>query len=95
MNKHVFKAIADPTRREILRLLRKKRMTAGDIAEHFEASKPTLSHHFSILKEADLLYSRKDGTVIWYSLNTSVVEDIAAWAAGLAGVNSDEVNHDK
>ncbi|MBC7622553.1 MAG: winged helix-turn-helix transcriptional regulator, partial [Aeromicrobium sp.] len=75
-----FKAIADPTRREILRLLRKHEMTAGDLAERFDMTKPTMSHHFAVLKEADLITSRRDGQTIWYELNTTVLEDVIAWA---------------
>lgn len=80
----VFKAIADPTRREILQLLRKEEMTAGDIAGHFEMSKPTMSHHFSVLKEADLISSRREGQTIWYALNTTVLEDVMAWTMDMA-----------
>lgn len=79
-----FKAIADPTRREILRMLRSAEMTAGDLAERFDMSKPSMSHHFAVLKEADLIYSRRDGQTIWYALNTTVVEDVLAWAMDLA-----------
>ncbi|SPE34301.1 Transcriptional repressor SdpR (modular protein) [Acidobacteriia bacterium SbA2] len=78
-----FKAIADPTRREILRLLRRGEMTAGDLAERFDMTKPTMSHHFAVLKEADLLTSRRDGQQIWYGLNTTVVQDLMAWAMDL------------
>ncbi len=78
-----FKAIADPTRREILRLLRRGEMTAGDLAERFDMTKPTMSHHFAVLKEADLLISRRDGQQIWYALNTTVVQDLMAWAMDL------------
>ena len=80
---NAFKALADPTRREILRLLRKGEMTAGDLAQRFDMTKPTMSHHFSVLKEADLLTSRRDGQTIWYSLNTTVVQDLMAWAMDL------------
>ncbi|MGC2450016.1 MAG: autorepressor SdpR family transcription factor [Candidatus Sulfotelmatobacter sp.] len=80
-----FKAISDPTRREILRLLRKGEMTAGDLAERFDMTKPTMSHHFSVLKEADLLTSRREGQTIWYGLNTTVVQDLLAWALDLMG----------
>jgi len=80
-----FKAIADPTRREILRLLRRGEMTAGDLAERFDMTKPTMSHHFSVLKDADLLTSRRDGQQIWYGLNTTVVQDLMAWAMDLIG----------
>jgi ArsR family transcriptional regulator, arsenate/arsenite/antimonite-responsive transcriptional repressor len=78
-----FKALADPTRREILSLLRSGEMTAGDLAERFDMTKPTMSHHFAVLKEADLLSSRRDGQTIWYSLNTTVVQDLMAWAMDL------------
>jgi ArsR family transcriptional regulator, arsenate/arsenite/antimonite-responsive transcriptional repressor len=80
-----FKAIADPGRREILRLLRKGEMTAGDLAGRFDMTKPTMSHHFAVLKDADLITSRRDGQTIWYSLNTTVLEDVIAWAIDLAG----------
>lgn len=79
-----FKAIADPTRREILRMLRKEEMTAGDLAQHFDMSKPTMSHHFTVLKEADLISSRREGQTIWYSLNTTVLEDVLAWTMNIA-----------
>ena len=78
-----FKALADPTRREILRLLRRGEMTAGDLAERFDMTKPTMSHHFAVLKDADLLTSRREGQQIWYGLNTTVVQDLMAWAMDL------------
>lgn len=71
----VYKALSDPTRREILKLLRQRDMTAGELADHFPLAKPTLSKHFSILKEADLIQGDKDGTTITYSLNLSVLEE--------------------
>jgi DNA-binding transcriptional ArsR family regulator len=73
-----FKALADPTRREILRLLRGGEMTAGELAEKIERkmSRPSVSHHFAVLKQADLLTSRREGQQIYYSLNTTVVEDL-------------------
>ncbi len=70
----VFQALGDPTRREILRLLRKREMTAGELAEKFPLAKSTLSGHFSILKNAGLVVAEKNGTSIVYSLNLSVVE---------------------
>jgi ArsR family transcriptional regulator len=73
-----FKALADPTRREILSLLRRGEMTAGELAEHFELSKPSLSHHFAVLKQADLIRARREGQQIYYGLNTTVVEDLLA-----------------
>ncbi|GAB3418537.1 autorepressor SdpR family transcription factor [Massilia agilis] len=80
----IFKALADPTRRAILHLLRKEEMTAGDLAGRFDMSKPTLSHHFAVLKEAGLVTSRREGQTIWYALNTTVLEDILAWTMDLA-----------
>jgi ArsR family transcriptional regulator len=72
----VFKALADPTRREILRLLNGGEMTAGQIAEHFAITGPSLSHHFGILKQADLIAARRNGQQIHYSLNTTVFQDL-------------------
>ena len=80
----VFKAIADPTRREILRLLRHEEMSAGDLAARFDMTKPTMSHHFAVLKAAGLLTSRREGQTIWYALNTTVLEDVLAWTLDLA-----------
>ncbi len=71
----VFKALADPTRRQVLQLLRVRQMTAGEISEHFKLAKATLSGHFSILKEADLISAVKSGTTITYRLNLSVLEE--------------------
>ncbi len=84
-NNEAFKALADPTRREILALLRKGERTAGDLAERFDMTKPSMSHHFSVLKEAGLITSRREGQQIWYGLNTTVVEDLMAWAMDLIG----------
>lgn len=72
---NVYKALSDPTRRKILQMLREHDMTAGEIADHFEITKPTLSRHFAILKEADLIYGDKVQTTITYHLNSSVLED--------------------
>lgn len=71
----VLKAISDPTRRKVLELLRRKPMTAGELAEHFEVSKPTMSTHFKVLKAADLVHAEKHGTSITYSLKMSVLEE--------------------
>lgn len=87
MGNDVFKALADPTRREILRLLTTGERTAGELAEHFDMSKPSVSHHFSVLKEAELIRSRRDGQQIYYSLNTTVVEDLLTWLYDLFGTN--------
>jgi ArsR family transcriptional regulator len=82
---NAFKALADPTRRDILALLRKGEMTAGGLAEKFDMTKPSMSHHFAVLKDADLVSSRREGQQIWYALNTTVVEDVMAWAMHLIG----------
>lgn len=74
----VFKALADPTRRRILQLLRGKEMTAGELAEQFAISAPSMSHHFSVLKQADLVASRRSGQQIYYSLNATVFQEIMA-----------------
>jgi ArsR family transcriptional regulator len=81
---NAFKAIADPTRREILCMLRKEEMTAGELAERFDMTKPTMSHHFAVLKAADLISSRREGQTIWYALKTTVMEDVLAWALDMA-----------
>jgi ArsR family transcriptional regulator, arsenate/arsenite/antimonite-responsive transcriptional repressor len=79
----LFKALADPTRREILRLLSHNEMTAGGLAEGFDMTKPSMSHHFTVLKEAELIRSRREGQQIWYSVDTTVVQDVVAWAMDL------------
>jgi ArsR family transcriptional regulator len=86
-NNKAFKALADPTRREILGLLRKGEMTAGDLAQRFDMTKPSMSHHFAVLKEADLVTTRREGQQIWYGLDTTVVQDLMAWAMDLIGDN--------
>ena len=86
----VFKALADPTRRQILRLLGKGEMTAGDLAEHFEMTKPSMSHHFCVLKDADLIRFRREAQQIWYSVNTTVLQDVVTWAMDL--LNAPEKN---
>ena len=73
-----FRAMADPTRRKILRLLVKGEMSAGQIGEHFEISGPSVSHHLSVLKGADLVATRREGQQIIYILNTTVVQDLVA-----------------
>ena len=75
----IFKALNDETRREILELLRKKEMSAGDIADKFNISKPSISHHLDILKRADMVTSEKKGQFVVYSLNTTIVDDILKW----------------
>jgi len=78
-NNEVFKALSDPTRREILRLLAEGEQSAGALAERFDVTKPSMSHHFSVLKEADLITSRREGQQIFYAVNTTVVQDVLRW----------------
>jgi ArsR family transcriptional regulator, arsenate/arsenite/antimonite-responsive transcriptional repressor len=80
-----FRALADPTRREILGMLRHGEITAGALAEKFDMTKPAMSHHFKVLKDADLITSRREGQQIWYGLNTTVVQDLLTWAMKLVG----------
>jgi DNA-binding transcriptional ArsR family regulator len=75
----VFKALNDPTRRQILELLQEKDLTAGEIAEQFKISFPSISHHLDLLKQAKLVTSEKDGQYVYYSLNTTVVDEIMKW----------------
>jgi DNA-binding transcriptional ArsR family regulator len=79
----VFKALSDPTRREILRLLSQGEKTAGELASKFDMTKPSMSHHFAVLKDAELISSRREGQQIWYSLNTTVAQEAIAWVMDL------------
>ena len=74
-----FKALSDPARREILLLLRDGRMSAGEIAGHFEMTGATVSYHLSVLKKADLVFETREKNFIYYELNTSVVEEVMLW----------------
>jgi ArsR family transcriptional regulator, arsenate/arsenite/antimonite-responsive transcriptional repressor len=84
-SQHVFKALADATRRDILRMLRRKPLTAGEIGNAFPMTKGSLSHHFNILKEADLVRCERRGQFLVYSLNTTVVEDVLSLLAEVFG----------
>ena len=75
----IFKALNDATRREILEMLQEKDMTAGEIVENFNISGPSISHHLDLLKQAKLVSAKKDGQFIYYSLNTTVVDEIMKW----------------
>lgn len=75
----IFKALNDATRREILDLLKEKDLSAGEIADAFNISKPSISHHLDILKRADLITSEKNGQFIIYSINTTIMEDVLQW----------------
>jgi DNA-binding transcriptional ArsR family regulator len=76
-----FKALSDPVRREILSMLKKGRLSAGDIASHFDMTGATVSYHLKQLKNADLIYEAKEKNFIYYSLNTSVFEEILLWVS--------------
>lgn len=80
-----FKALADPTRRQIIKLLREKDRTAGEIADFFNMSKPSISHHLNALKHADLVQDERKGQFILYSLNTTVLEEVLGWLLDLTG----------
>ena len=80
-----LKALADPIRREILNLLKKGRMPAGEITAHFSVSAPAISRHLSVLKEADLIRDTLEGKFIYYEINTSVLEETMLWLADLKG----------
>lgn len=79
----IFKALDDPTRRKILELLKEKDLSAGDIASHFDISKPSISHHLEILKQAELISSEKKGQFLMYSLNTSLLDNVLTWILNL------------
>ena len=91
----VFKAISDPTRRQVLKLLQGGSMTAGQLAEAFDITKGSLSHHFNVLKSAELVRSERRGQQIVYSLNTSVFEDVAALLLDLFQVDAPGVDAPK
>ncbi len=78
-----FKALSDPVRRDILTLLKKGSLSAGEIGSHFDMTGATISYHLSILKKADLVFENKQKNFIYYELNTSVVEEVMLWLADL------------
>lgn len=84
-------ALGDPVRREILTLLKEKRLAAGEIAAHFPISAAAVSKHLSILKEADLIRDTREGKYIYYELNASVLEEILLWLSDLKGDNHEKV----
>lgn len=83
-NAYIFKALADPTRREILRLLDEGEKTAGDLSARFPISAASMSYHFNLLRQADLIAARRDGQQILYSLNTTVFQDVVRLLMDLA-----------
>lgn len=82
---NTMKALADPTRRTILNLLKKGRLSAGEIGEHFDMSLPAVSKHLTILKEADLIRDQREGKYIFYELNASVLDEALLWLKDLRG----------
>lgn len=80
-----FKALSDPVRRDILMLLKRGRMSAGDIGSNFDMTGATISYHLSILKKAGLVFEQKEKNFIYYELNTSVVEEVMLWLSDLKG----------
>ena len=85
---HTLKALSDPIRREILNLLKARRMSAGEICEHFDVTDASISRHLSVLKEADLVRDTREGQFIFYELNASVLEEILLWVKELKGEES-------
>ena len=85
-----FKALSDPVRRDILTLLKKGSLSAGEIGSHFDMTGATISYHLSILKKADLVFESKQKNFIYYELNTSVVEEVMLWLADLKGGTDNE-----
>lgn len=85
---HTLKALSDPIRREILNLLKARRMSAGEICEHFDVTDASISRHLSVLKEADLVRDTREGKFIFYELNASVLEEILLWVKELKGEKS-------
>lgn len=91
MFSETFKALSDPVRLEILNMLKRNgRMNAGEIAENFDLSKATISHHLKMLKEQDLIYETKEKNFIYYELNTSVFEDILTWIVKFRGEDNEK-----
>lgn len=86
---HTLRALADPTRREILTLLRDGRLSAGEIAAHFSVTAASISRHLSVLCRADLIRDHREGKFIYYELNASVLEEILLWIAELKGEKDD------
>ena len=84
-----FKALSDPVRRQILELLKKGPLSAGEIRSHFEMTGATISYHLKILKQADLIFESREKNFIYYQLNTSVLEEIMLWISDIKGGNSD------
>ena len=89
----LFKALDDPTRRKIIEMLQEKDLTAGEIADEFNISKPSISHHLDLLKQANIVVAEKNGQFITYSLNTTVFDDVIKWIFDI--VKSKKENNEK
>lgn len=87
---NTMKALADPVRREILNLLKKGRLSAGEITEHFDITAAAISRHLSVLKDAGLIFDAREGKFIFYELNVTVLEDVLLWLSDLKGENRDD-----
>ncbi len=87
---NTFKALSDPTRRKIIQLLNKSPMTAGEIADQFDMTKPSISHHLNILKQADMIIDEKRGQFVLYKLNTTVFQDMIKWFLEITKNKEDE-----
>lgn len=85
-----FKALSDSVRRDILTMLKNGRMSAGEIGSHFDMTGATVSYHLNILKKADLVFEEKEKNFVYYSLNTSIVEEVMMWLSGLRGDNDEK-----
>ncbi len=85
-----LKALSDPIRRDILNMLKRGRMSAGEITDHFSVTAPSISRHLSVLKEADLIRDTREGKFIFYEINTSVLEETMLWMADLKGEKNDD-----
>ncbi|HRY14234.1 MAG TPA: autorepressor SdpR family transcription factor [Syntrophomonadaceae bacterium] len=90
-----FKALSDPNRRQIIKMLQDGDMTAGDIASHFDMTKPSISHHLNVLKQADLVQDVRKGQNIYYSLNTTVFQELIGWFYDLLGVAGESEENSK
>ncbi len=87
---NIFKALSDPTRRQILELLKEQSLNAGEIAEYFNITKPSISHHLSILKNCDLITDERQGQNIVYSLNSTIFQDVIKWFYDFMGRDQNE-----
>ncbi|XID90964.1 autorepressor SdpR family transcription factor [Paenibacillaceae bacterium WGS1546] len=87
-----FKALSDPTRRKILQLLKEKDLSAGEIADHFDISKPSISHHLNLLKQARLVQDERHGQSIVYSINLTVMQEAMSWFLDMIGTKGERPN---